>query len=145
MTPKRPAPPMYGRVQRKVAPPVRRAVVQPAPSDPVPPQVTPVAAPPASPAAPPVVEKAAEKKAPKKPPATKKEPVKKEPVAEKKAPKKPAAETKAPKKEPAKKKPKWNEDMTQKELYLIAKKAGLDVKSRDWKHEILAALKKAGI
>ena len=43
----------------------------------------------------------------------------------------------------AKKKVKWSEDMTQKELYKIAKKAGLDVRSKDWKHEIVAALKKA--
>jgi hypothetical protein len=62
-------------------------------------------------------------------------------------PKKEAPKKEAPKKEAPKKakKPKWDEDMTQKELYQIAKKAGLDVKSRDWKHEIIAALKRAGI
>lgn len=37
----------------------------------------------------------------------------------------------------------WDESMTQKELYRIAKGAGLNVKSKDWKSEIIAEIKKA--
>jgi hypothetical protein len=68
-----------------------------------------------------------------------------EPVA-KKSPKKSAkkapvaSKEKAVKKSPAKK-PKWSEDMTQKELYKIAKGLGLSVLSRDPKAWIVKRLK----
>jgi len=37
---------------------------------------------------------------------------------------------------------KWSEDDTQKVLYAKAKKAGLDVRTKDWKSEIVSAIKK---
>jgi len=37
---------------------------------------------------------------------------------------------------------KWSEDDTQKVLHQKAKKAGLDVRSKDWKSEIVQAIKK---
>lgn len=128
---KRPPPPMYGRVQRKAAPPVHRVLVpSPAVSDvekqqqmrgvvpaPAPtPAPTPTLAPTPEPSPTPSVQ--AQNDAPKK---------------------------KASKKSAAKKRPKWNEDMTREELYRIAKEAGLEVRTRDWKHEIVEALKKAGV
>jgi hypothetical protein len=37
---------------------------------------------------------------------------------------------------------KWSEDDTQKVLYAKAKKAGLDVRTKDWKSEIVSAITK---
>jgi len=68
------------------------------------------------------------------------------PAPEKKAASKPTPKKKAAKEAPKKKdkpKIKWDPDMTKDELYQIAKKAGLDVRARDWKEEIIAELKKA--
>jgi hypothetical protein len=53
--------------------------------------------------------------------------------------------TKKPAKKKAAKKPKtlkWDEEMTQKELYRLAKDAGLNVLSKDWKSEIIKEIKK---
>jgi hypothetical protein len=60
-------------------------------------------------------------------------------VAKKPAAKKPAAKKKAVKKI---KLIKWDDGETQKVLYQRAKKAGLDVRSKDWKSEIVQAIKK---
>jgi hypothetical protein len=65
--------------------------------------------------------------------------VAKKPAAKKPAAKKPAAKKKAVKKI---KLIKWDDGETQKVLYQRAKKAGLDVRSKDWKSEIVQAIKK---
>lgn len=115
-------PPMYGRVRKKVPPrPTRPVAVPVAPEK----------------AADPEVPKKKKKAVKKVPAATKKvakKAVKKEPVAAKKTTKKSAVKKLKPLK--------WDETMTQKELYKKAKAAGLDVKARDWKSEIVAEIKK---
>lgn len=125
-------PPMYGKVRRKTPPTPTRQIAQQAPAAPVP-------------------EKAPESAAPKK--TAKKTVVAKKTPAKKTAPKKAAAK-KTPAKKTAKKtttkktaakKPKaikWDENMTQKDLYKKAKAAGLNVKSKDWKSEIIAEIQK---
>lgn len=58
------------------------------------------------------------------------------------APKKAAPKKKAAAKKPKLKTIKWDEGMTQKALYRLAKDAGLKVLSKDWKEEIVRAIKK---
>ena len=157
---RRPAPPMYGAVHRKVTPPQRQIVAQKQSEEDLAKRAT-------------EASKKAEKEreardkarhkllkgekdakakeakdrvqaAEKAAPAAKKAAPKK--AAPKKAAAKKAAAKKAAPKKAAKKaaaKIKWSEDMTQKTLYAIAKKHGLDVRAKDWKSEIISALKKA--
>ena len=112
-------PPMYGKVRRKKPPTPTRQIGTPTTPAPAPaPQKAEAKATP---------EEAAPKKSTKK-------------AAPKKSTKKAA-----PKKSTKKKGPKrieWDESMTQKELYRLAKDAGLEVRSKDWKDEIMDALKK---
>jgi hypothetical protein len=85
-----------------------------------------------------------EKKAKKKPAKkAKKKVAKKAKKAVKKVAKAAKKPAKKAKKKATKKRIKWSEDMTQKELYAIAKKHGLKVLSKDWKSEIIRELKKA--
>jgi hypothetical protein len=131
-------PPMYGKVQRKVPPRPTRPITGPA---------TPAA--PEKAAEPEAPKKKASKKAAKKKAVAKKAPAKKK-AAKKAAPKKKAAKKKTTKKKATKKKAaakkpkaiKWDESMTQKELYKKAKAAGLNVRAKDWKSEIVAEIKK---
>jgi hypothetical protein len=100
-------------------------------------------APEEAPAKPAAKKKASKKKVAKK--AAAKKVTKK--VAKKTASKKKVAKkaTKKPAKKKAAKKPKtlkWDEEMTQKELYRLAKDAGLNVLSKDWKSEIIKEIKK---
>lgn len=150
-------PPMYGKVRRKVPPAPRVRPQQPTPTESVLQKQK-------------ALQEAVKRQqaglvgpdpeeAPEKPAAKKKASKKK--VAKKKTAKKAAAKkvakkatkkkvakkaTKKPaKKKPAKKKPKtlkWDEEMTQKELYRLAKDAGLNVLSKDWKSEIIKEIKK---
>lgn len=119
----RPPPPMYGRVPRKVPPTARPT---PAPARASVPVVAVAVDPQSEAVAAPELVAEVPQKASKK-------------GASKKTSKAPSRKT-APKKTVT-----WDEGMTQKALYQVAKKAGLDVRSKDWKHEIVAALKKAGI
>ena len=137
---RRPAPPMYGAVHRKVTPPQRQIVAQKQSEEDLAKRATE-----ASKKA--EKEREARDKARHKllkgeKDAKAKEAKDRVQAAEKAAP---AAKKAAPKKaaKKAAAKIKWSEDMTQKTLYAIAKKHGLDVRAKDWKSEIISALKKA--
>lgn len=119
----RPPPPMYSRVQRKRPPAVH--VVQVAPLPPVPP--------PAPATAPTDAGKKTSSRSRKEP----------EKLAKDKPAKKAAASKAKPEEAPKAKKIKWSEDMTQRDLYRIAKKAGLAVTSRDPKSWIVKKLAEA--
>jgi len=172
--PRRPAPPMYGAVRRKVTPPQRQIVAQKQSEEDLVKRAAEASKKSekereardkarhkllkgeketkeakdrvqAAEKTAPAPKKAAPKKAAPKKAAPKKAAPKKA-APKKAAPKKAAPKKAAPKKAAPKKaatKIKWSEDMTQKALYAVAKKHGLDVRAKDWKHELIAALKKA--
>jgi hypothetical protein len=143
-------PPMYGKVRRKVPPAPRVRPQQPTPTESVLQKqkalqeaVKRQQAGLVGPAAEVVEEKPVGATAKKK--VTKKAAAKK--VTKKTAAKKKVAKkaTKKPAKKKAAKKPKtlkWDDEMTQKELYRMAKDAGLNVRSKDWKSEIIKEIKK---
>lgn len=115
---------MYRKVRKKTPPSPTRSAVASVPS------------------AASVAEKAPEPAVPKKRAAPKKAAPKKTSSKKKVAAKKTSSKKAAAAKTPKLKAIKWDEGMTQKALYRLAKDAGLKVLSKDWKEEIVRAIKK---